>query len=392
MKTKLYLLAAAILLLTVGCHRPKVLPLTPTNAPVSSAPTADPTTPEPKTVEIALPVQTEGDTPTPTAEPTPENTPEPTPEPTPSPTPEPVTEEALVRVNEAGVVGRIFALGETVTVTAEQGDYYLAETESGTLLVEKWLIRMDNETAPKSYTGYARNNIPVYGDVYMEGDRLDLLGLNVQVTVEDAFGQLLRIRLKNGTEGYTLASNISKTRIAVGGGNSGGQDGGDIPLGAVFGQGSGVVRLGGVLRASSGFAPGLGTILAEGTEGYIALFDRGDTVRVLEKGADSCVILLEEGQGTMFTSLLRFDGDSEYEAWTGYARSNAPLHRHWRMLDEETKLKANTVVRVIGELNDRYIVEVGGELGYIPQDKVSKTKITGGGGGGGGGDWTDPVL
>ena len=387
MKRMLYLLTAALLTAAIVGKAPEAAALSPT-----ATPTPESTPVEPQVITIVAPVQEEANSPVPTAAPTPA----PTAEPTPSPTPEPVTEEAMVRVDEAGAVGRVFALGEAVEVKAEQDGCYVIETEDGELLVESWRVRMDSETAPKSYAGFARNNIPVYEDSYLEGRKLATLGLNTQLTVEDAFGPLLRVTLSDGRTGYTLAANVSKTRIATGGGgkSSGGQDGGDIDLGVRFEEDLSIVRLGGALFAAPAFTPGTGTILAEGTEGYLRLFSRGDTVRVLERGDESCAVLTEAGQGLMATALLRFREEGEYEAWDGFASQKTVLHGHYRMLDEGKELALNTALRVVDQLPDRYVVEVNGQLGYLPLEQVSRTRIATGGGGGGssGGEWTDPVL
>ncbi len=330
----------------------------------------------------------------PTAEPTPEPTLEPTAEPTHSPTPEPATIAAEVLVNEAGVTGRMYSLGETVVVKAARDGYYVIEAEDGDLLVEQWLVRMESEKSPRAYTAYARPNADIYRDPYLENGRIATLKTNTILTVEDAFGQIVRVTLGDGSEGYALASSISKSKISSGGGSSGnssGQDGGDIPIGHFGKQEDSVVRLGSRIRSiDKTFTPGIGTILAEDVEGYIVLFDRGDEVRVMEKEKTLCTVLVGEKVGTIPTRLLSLEGDKPYKSWDGYAKSNASFHKHYRMLDEGTKLGQNTRVLVIGEIEGVYIVEMKDQLGYIPAEQVSKTKIVSSGPSDGG--WTDPVL
>ena len=394
MKTKRLLIILLVPLLLLACAQQEVTVLVPQPTVTPESTTAPAAEPE---IVIVAPTPEPVITPEPTAtpEPTPEptQTPEPTPEPTPTATPEPATIPAKALVDEAGVIGKTFSLGERVDVKAEWDGYYVIDGEDGELLVEKWLVRLDREKDPKSYTAYARSGAEIFSDPYLEQERIASLSLNTRLTVEDAFGKLVRVTLSNGKEGYALAASISKSMISSGGGKSEGHDGGDIPIGNFARWGSSAVKLGTRIHgAGKSFTPGEGTILAEGTEGYIALFDRGDRVRVLEKGRTTCTVLAGERTGIMYTRLLSFDGDKAYKAWDGYARSNAPLHRHYRMLDEETKLKLNTKIHVIGEIADRYIVEVDGRLGYIPVKQVSEKKISSSNSAPSGSGWTDPAL
>lgn len=393
MKRRICLLMLSLCM--VGCGGARVAASAPTAAPASAVPTATPTEAPPTeappmVIQITLPATAGHSEPVLTPEPTPEITPEPTPTPSPSPTPEPITEAATVLVDAVGAVGRTFSLGEPVRIIDQKDDCYLVETETGPLLVEKDRIRRDGEPTPTSRPGYAKNGVPVYEDSYLEGPVLTTLPLNTEVTVEDAFGQLLRVRLKSGQEGYTLASNISSARIATGGGARGGQDGGDIDLGARWQEGPEIVRLGGAVRSSEDLVPGTGSVLAAGTEGYLRLFDRGDVAQVLERGENNCTVLVDGRQGILPAWTLRFADEAPYEAWNGFARQKTVLFSQYRMLDKGTDLPLNTALRVLDELPGRYVVETNGTIGYLPRDQVSKTRIATGGGGGG--EWTDPIL
>lgn len=309
------------------------------------------------------------------------------------PVPARAEETATVRVDEAGLIGKVFALGDVVEVTEERDGYYVVKHEDSSLLVEKRLIRMAGESVPKSYIGYASSNTDVYENGYLEGEKLATLYLNNQMTVEDVFGPVARVTLPNGVAGYVLAAKINRSPVENrGGGSSGGQDGGDIGLGYTIDKDISTVRLFARVHreGEQPFAPGTGTILAEATEGYVAVLSRGDTVQVTEQGEEVCTVLANEGTGIMQTRLLAFGDEAEYAAWDGYAQGSAPLYRHWRMLDEETKLNLNTKLHVIGEVGNIYIVELEDGLGFVPMDKISRNQITYTPSSGG--DWTDPTL
>ena len=74
----------------------------------------------------------------------------------------------------------------------------------------------------------------------------------------------------------------------------------------------------------------------------------------------------------------------------GYARQKTVLFSRYRMLDKGRDLPLNAALRVLDELPGRYVVEVGGAIGYLPRDLVSRTPIAVGGNGGA--EWTDPML
>ena len=301
-------------------------------------------------------------------------------------------ETAAVRVDEAGVIGKIFALGDKVEVTEAKDSYYIVKTDAGALLVEKRLIRMNTEAAPQSWTGYAQNNTGVFTNGYLEGDPLATLNLNTSLIVEDTLGTVARVTLQDGRVGYALAANIMRSPYVYTP-SSGPQDGGDIPIANHNASGLTAVRLGARLHreGETPFAPGPGTILADGAEGYLALLSRGDAVTVTERGTDTCKVKVNDLTGTMLTRLLVFADEAPYIAWDGYAQGNAPQHRHWRLLDEETKLSMNTKLHVIGEMGDVCIIELADGPAYVPMDKISRTQITYTPSSGGG-EWTDPVL
>ena len=300
-------------------------------------------------------------------------------------------ETATVRVDEAGLIGKVFSLGDKVEVAGTQESYYIVKTDAGACLVEKWLIRMDAETAPQSWTGYVQDNTAVFANGYLEGEPVDNLRLNTPLTVEDVLGLVARVTLQDGRTGYTLFSNIMRGPYVYT--PSGPQDGGDIPIANYGTSGLSVARLGTQFHreGEQAVAPGPGTILAEGAEGYLTLLSRGDTVTVTDKGEETCAVKVNDLTGTMLTRLLVFADEAPYAAWDGFAQGNAPQHRHWRLLDEETKLNLNTKLHVIGEVGDVCIVELADGPVYVPMDKISRTQIVYTPSSGGG-DWTDPVL
>ncbi|MDO4853242.1 MAG: hypothetical protein Q4A88_07475 [Clostridia bacterium] len=359
-----------------------------TDDPVQATPepTAEPTATE-------LPVLTSVPTEVPT--------PEPTPEPTPTPTPEPETIDAVVKA-PIGLLAKTFALGDTVEVTGEWGDYaVIADLEEGELLIDKMFLRIDGKQAA-SYKGYAQANAEVYDNPYMTGAPIAKPNRNTEIAVDDTMGGVVRVTLADGRTGYMRAAGISKTKPSSGGGgggggsSSGGQDGQDIHLGSFGTRGGETVRLGARVLFADKLIAGTYVVLADGVEAYYYIYDRGEDADVTEKGAPLSSLLNAEKIGTVPTELLRFEGEAAYKEWTGYAKNKAPFFKTYRRIDVPTELKQNTEVKVLEELSDCYVVELNNVIGFMDKDVVSKNKIASGGGKGGGsssgGEWTDPVL
>ncbi len=397
---RLFILVLAALLCFAACTKEAN---TDDPVPETPEPTVEPTATE---MPVLTPVPTEVPTPEPTAtpEPTPEptDTPEPTPEPTPTPTPEPETIDAVIKA-PIGLLIKTFALGDTVEVTGEWGDYaVIADLEEGELLIDKMFLRADGKQAA-SYKGYAQANAEVYDNPYMTGTPIAKPNRNTEITVDDTMGGVVRVTLADGRTGYMRAAGISKTKPSSGGGggggsSSGGQDGQDIHLGSFGTRGGETVRLGARVLFADKLTAGTYVVLADGVEAYSYIYDRGEDADVTEKGAPLSSLLNAEKIGTVPTELLRFEGEAAYKEWTGYAKNKAPFFKTYRRIDVPTELKQNTEVKVLEELSDCYVVELNNVIGFMEKDMVSKNKIASGGGGGGGGgsssggEWTDPVL
>lgn len=129
-----------------------------------------------------------------------------------------------------------------------------------------------------------------------------------------------------------------------------------------------------------------GVVMADGVGIIYALLSRGATVAVSGEQdeyytatADGINVLVEK-------RLIRLESAAEYETWTGYAKSRAPVYASYQLTGEAiASLKSNTKVTVLEDLGDCYLIEWEGTLGYASVDRINKKKATGGGGGGDGG-------
>ena len=136
-----------------------------------------------------------------------------------------------------------------------------------------------------------------------------------------------------------------------------------------------------------------GTIQGDKIPAILCQLKKGDLVEVTGYAEDgSAIVKLGDATGTVEKELLRFAGEGPYESWTAYARYNTPLYKDFKLTGEaEKKLKTNTELTILDELESCYLVRAGEATGYIAKKQASKWRITskpktdeGGSSGGGG--------
>ena len=133
-----------------------------------------------------------------------------------------------------------------------------------------------------------------------------------------------------------------------------------------------------------------GTALADKTEILLQTMNRDDTVEIAgEFDGNYYIVKLETGFGLIEKRLVRLEGEPAYEAWDGFAKSNADLYGHYQMLEEPVEsLSMNTEIKVLDTLGNCLVVQYGNTVGYMLEDEISSSYIqpyTGGGGGSGSG-------
>lgn len=359
-------------------------------------------------------------------------TPEPTQVPTPSPEPEPESEPGVVRADGTGLIFALLARGYDVEITGESGDYYIVLIDGTEALVEKRFVRLDSEEEFQWWKGFAKANAPVYSSAYLSGEPIAKLKLNAKIVVLDKVGDALLISW-DGQQGYTPATKVSKYRISTGndsgggdfgggdgggGGGGGAVDGGDIALSMMRPHAIVAVRLG-IRRAQDPSPspeaiplvfPCSGMIIANDTEAYLSLLQRGDTVKVTDEDETYYHVYIDGVFCTVLKKLVRLSTEAAYTEWDGFTDNRAPFYADYRMNNELQKLARNTVVHVLEDLGDCYLVELDGQQGFILLKQVKEKRFSipsasgggggdfgggdggGGGGGGGGAEWTEPVL
>jgi len=368
MKKSTILLLAAVMLLAAGCapQQTPVPPATEVTAPPTTAP------------EITVPETT-------------------VPETTEATEPVPETEDCTVQVNNSPAILMRLSRGDVVDVVGEYDETHFAvKTDLGYGLMEKQLLRFAEAEAYEGWTGYAYSGAEVFDNYQLLGQSVRTLSRNTEVEVVEALQWCYLVR--NGDSwGFVALDGLSRTylRSGGGGGGGGGADGGDITMGTFGG-----IQLLSVIE-QTGEVTGQAEVLIDEAPVILGYFQRGDVVPVVtEEGFAPAW----EGYATVYfdgiyaympQKYAQAAGQEAYEPWDGYSSRNAKLYKNPALQgDTLDQLSVNTVVTVLWDAGDCYVVSAEGVIGCMAKGSVSTSKHAtgGGGGGGGGGDWTPPAL
>ena len=374
MKRLLILLLAAAMLLTAGCNSE---PVDPTVANTTEA--VDTTDAAQETTQETTEAPTE---------------------------PVPQRVNARVQVDDAPAILTVLGRGEVVDVVGEYDeDHYVVKTDAGYGLMEKQLLWMSDAEPYKTWTGYATGYVPVYDNYQLTGEPIQSLSLNKQVVVLAELKYCCLVQLGD-TLGFVKNGGISKYYIEYNEPEkeeeSGGQDGGDISL-----FNGGITLLATVEQ--SGEVTGTAVVLVDKAPVILGYFLLGETVEVV---AEEGFAPAWEGYHTLYLNgfyaympqdLVLEETEEPYSVWEGYCAYGAYVYDNYLLLGEGDWQNTNTVVTVLWDSGEFYVVSVGGEIGYMACDKVSESKYqTGNGGNNSGnnsgsneeesGDWTPPAL
>jgi len=323
----------------------------------------------------------------------------------PAPT-EPPTVPGVMRASLGELIFCDFDRGDEVTVIGEFLDYFVIRGEEADLLLEKQFVRLSTEEPFQERNGYTKWNAPLYDNPYFSGEPLQNFRSNFKVTVVDGKDGWLYVEWDDGF-GYVPADQV-RDRPATssgggggGGGNSGGGgggDGSDVPMGSLSHREPGIELLGAYSGpAFTAMEDTPATVLVPEARGYLALLNRDDTVQVISADEQVCTVWYNGFQVTAPRWLIRLEEDVPMEPSTCYARYGSQLYSEYQLRNSVTQLKKNTVITVLDELPECYVVEVDGVIGYMNPAETSPKRISssGGGGnsgGGGGSEWTPPAM
>lgn len=322
------------------------------------------------------------------------------PETTAAPT-EPPTEPGTVRADGVGLLLTTHQRGDTVTVLGKWNNYYIVEGETDYLL-EARLVRLTGEEAVEAYEAWARPETHVYTDAYFRGEPIATLSRNTKLQVVDAKDNWMLVEYEGGA-GYVLAEQVSQWYLKSGGGSSSGgggsQDGSDVDLGGLSATGGSwyALPLGEYYGTEyEAMDPTGATVLADGTEGYVRVLSREETVKVAEVGEESCMLLIGMELYEAPRWAIALEGDEAYTPWSAYSRYGTVAYGEYQLQSQVAEFTVNQRVEVVDAIESLslYVVKLETGFGYVPMEGLSDTQIYVGGGGSssGGSEWTPPAL
>ena len=157
----------------------------------------------------------------------------------------------------------------------------------------------------------------------------------------------------------------------------------------------------------SGEVTGQADVLIDNAPVVLGYFSRGELAPIV---AEEGFAPVWDGYYTLYVNgiyayvpagLIQVKGAENYTQWDGFSGYSAKVYDNYLLQGEGTPLGTNTVVTVLWDGTDYYVVSINGEIGYIPADQVGVTRYATGGGGssssgnsssGGGSEWSPPVL
>jgi hypothetical protein len=137
-------------------------------------------------------------------------------------------------------------------------------------------------------------------------------------------------------------------------------------------------------------------VLADGTQVVLGYFQREARVSVV---AEDGFAPAWEGYHTLYLdglyaympqNLILLDGEEVYEPWDGFASYKAYLYDNYLLLGDGDKLNVNTVITVLYDGGDFYIVSNDGKIGYMSKDYIGTSRFVTGSTGDS--EWSPPAM
>lgn len=103
---------------------------------------------------------------------------------------------------------------DVVFVIGEANDYYEILINGYKARIQTKYVRLDSEKAYESFDAYSESGTVLYED-FDCNKRITSLGINENIKIIDEVDGMYVVKLEDGTEAYTLKTNVSKEKIYI---------------------------------------------------------------------------------------------------------------------------------------------------------------------------------
>ena len=299
----------------------------------------------------------------------------------------PDLEYATAQINGIPAVLDVLSRGDTVDVVkAYDEKHIIIKLETGYGLVEKNLIRLDTVPAYESWTGYAYQGAELYDNYRLAGEPVRKLSADEEVMVLEDLGWCCLVE-QNGSTGYMKQENLAKKPLTNNDRSStsdsglpnadnydgfDGEDGGEISM-----HFAGRVTLLSMVTPQEGAVSGKAVVLADETLVILGYFDRGDKIPVVKQntGGEILTVYLGGIYAEVDGTYVQTEDESEYISWNGQSQQIVSVYGDcWMLGNPIDRLNSNTVVKVLYELDNCYLIEVNGVTGYMRKSDIEPAK------------------
>lgn len=167
-------------------------------------------------------------------------------------------------------------------------------------------------------------------------------------------------------------------------------DGDDIIISADSGEAYAACTLGYEVSESDAYE-GKATIICNQAPLLAGLYDYADEVTVTVRDDEVCTLICGGVEGQVEKRFLLFPGETPYQSWDAFVASSTPGFKNIRLIGDPAKsFSVNTVVKVINDFEESYLVEINGELYYMDHENVSDHRFPVIPNPGHGQEWTPP--
>jgi len=105
-------------------------------------------------------------------------------------------------------------------------------------------------------------------------------------------------------------------------------------------------------------------------------FNRGEEVEIINEDDNFYYVEYNNLTLAINKAFIRKNSEIPFEGFTGYTRANTKVYSDFELNNVIDTLSLNNTIKIIDKVNDVYLIEYNGQIAYIYENNVSKSKIS----------------